>query len=247
MRQTSSAAITSIPEAAPASALFRRGFVAMLPLWSGAIPFGLAYGIGARDSGLTVLETQLLSLTLFSAAAQISVVSLREIGAGSLEIAATAIALNMHLVLIGAAISRELALSWLRRVVGAWFLTDASYAVALSQGPLRFPTLVGAGISMYIGWNAGTAGGAILGQAVPDPGRLALDFVVPLTFLCVLATMIRTRLAVLVAVLAGTIALIAANLVPLGVAILTGGALASALAAALERPAAGETDGSTGS
>jgi hypothetical protein len=59
---------------------FAQGFPAMLPLWTGAIPVGIAYGAAAREAGLSLAETQLMSLTVFSAAAQMSAVAL--IGAG---------------------------------------------------------------------------------------------------------------------------------------------------------------------
>ena len=55
---------------------FVRGFVAMLPLWAGAIPSGIAYGVAAQAVGLGIGETQLMSVLIFSSSAQISVVAL---------------------------------------------------------------------------------------------------------------------------------------------------------------------------
>jgi predicted branched-subunit amino acid permease len=57
-------------------ALFVGGFIAMLPLWTGAIPMGIAYGVAARGAGFGLGETLLMSLTVFSAATQVSAVSL---------------------------------------------------------------------------------------------------------------------------------------------------------------------------
>jgi len=48
---------------------FRRGFLAMAPLWVGAVPVGIAYAVAARAAGLGTGETQLMSAVVFSAAA----------------------------------------------------------------------------------------------------------------------------------------------------------------------------------
>src|SRR5918999_5625272 len=91
-------------------AAFRRGYLALLPLWSGAIPAGVAYGVAARSAGLGVGETQLMSLVVFSAAGQIGAVSLIAGGASPLLLIGTVMALNAQLVLLGLAIGRQLQL-----------------------------------------------------------------------------------------------------------------------------------------
>ena len=126
--------------------------------------------------------------------------------------------------------------------MAAWFLTDGAYGVAAARGPLRLPVLLGAGVSMFVGWNAGTALGAILGHAVPDPRRLGVDLVVPLTFLAVLVPLVRTRTATLTALVAGATALLLVRLAPGGVTVLgagLAGSAAGAWRAQRERGAAG--------
>ena len=113
----------------------------------------------------------------------------------------------------------------------AWFLTDGAYGVTAALGPLRLPVLLGAGVSMYLGWNLGTALGSAAGQALPDPRQLGIDFVVPLTFLAVLVPLVRTRTAALVALVAGVATLLLARLVPGGIAVLGAGLLGIAAGA----------------
>ena len=60
----------------------RRGFVAMMPLWIGVVPFGATFAILARGSGFSVLETQALSMLVFAGSAQLAVVTLVAAGAG---------------------------------------------------------------------------------------------------------------------------------------------------------------------
>ncbi|HEV2235668.1 MAG TPA: AzlC family ABC transporter permease, partial [Ktedonobacterales bacterium] len=67
----------------------RRGFVALIPLWPGAIPFGLAFAILARTAGFSALATQALSLFIFAGAAQVATVTLYAGGAGAVAIVLT--------------------------------------------------------------------------------------------------------------------------------------------------------------
>jgi len=34
---------------------FARGFLAVMPLWLGVVPFGIVYAVIARDAGLSVV------------------------------------------------------------------------------------------------------------------------------------------------------------------------------------------------
>lgn len=212
-------------------ALFARGFLAMLPLWVGAIPSGIAYGVVARSIGLSPVETQVMSLVVFSAAAQVSAVALLQAGAPLVVLIATAMALNAQLLLLGLAVRRQARPSWAERLVAAWFLTDGAYGVTAAQGRLRLPLLLGAGVSMYVGWNLGTGLGAAAGHALPDARRLGLDFVVPLTFLAVLVPLVQSRTMVLVALVAGATTLLLAPVAPGGIAVLGAGLAGSAVGA----------------
>jgi predicted branched-subunit amino acid permease len=212
-------------------ALFVRGFLALLPLWAGAIPVGIAYGVAARGAGLSRGETQLMSLVVFSAAAQLSAVTLLEAGAPIPVLIATALALNAQLPLLGLTAGRRVRLSWVARLVVAFFLTDGAYGVAAGRGRPRPPVLLGAGVSMFVAWNAGTGLGAAVGHALPDPRRLGLDLVAPLTFLAVLVPLVRTRATALTALVAGVTALLLTQLAPGGIATL-GAALVGSVAGA---------------
>src|SRR5215207_8777861 len=202
---------------------FWRGYLALLPLWSGAIPAGVAYGVAARSAGLGVVETQLMSLVVFSAAGQIGAVSLIAGGASPWLLIGTVMALNAQLGLLGLAIGRQLRLSWPERLAAAWLLTDGAYGVSLGVGPLRLAVLVGAGASMYSGWNIGTLLGAVLGAVLPGPRAFGIDLVAPLAFLAVLVPLVGSRPALLVAVVAGLTALLLVRVAPGGVAVLGAG------------------------
>ena len=201
-------------ESAPTLALFGRGFVALMPLWTGAIPVGIAYAVAARGAGLSFLETQLMSLTVFSAAAQLSAVSLIASGTPVVVLIVTALTLNLQLFLYALTAARENRPSARRRLLTAYFLTDGAFAVAVAGGRIRLPVLLGAGVSMFTAWNAGTLIGASAGAILPDLTPLGVDFVAPLTFLAVLVPLVRSRPALLTVLVAGVMALILNRFIP---------------------------------
>ena len=129
----------------------------------------------------------------------------------------------------------------------ALFLTDGAYGIAVGAGPLRLPVLLGAGTSMFVAWNLGTALGTAVGQAVPDPRRLGIDLVAPLTFLAVLVPLVRSRPTMLVAVIAGVAALLLAMILPTGMAVLGAGVAGIAVGAWWTRDASdGPTEETSG-
>lgn len=211
---------------------FARGFVAMLPLWAGAIPSGIAYGVAAQAVGLGIGATQLMSVLVFSSAAQVSVVALLEEGARFPLLLGTVLALNAQLPLLGLAIGKQLRPSWGQRLLAAFFLTDGAFGIAAALGRLRLPALLGAGVSMFAGWNLGTVLGVALGRAVPDPRGLGLDFVVTLSFLAVLVPLVRTRATLFVVAVAGLATFLLSQVAPSGVTVL-GAGLAGCVAGAV--------------
>lgn len=215
-----------------AGGLFLRGFLAMLPLWLGAIPVGVAYAVAARAAGLSVAATQLQSATVFSAAAQLSAVSLLSSGAVWLLAPLTALALSAQFLLYGISAGKRARGRWPARLLAACFLTDAAYAVAGADGAPTLAGLAGAGVSMYVAWNGGTALGLIAGQALPDPRRLGVDFVAPLAFLAVLVPLLRGRAALAAVAVATVSELLLARVAPGGVGVL-GAAAAGSIAGAL--------------
>lgn len=239
-RQSTASQDARHPAAQPSETrrLFVRGFVGLMPLWAGAIPVGIAYGLAARGAGLSVVEAQMMSLVVFSAAAQVSAVSLLDDGASSMIVLATALLLNVQLLLLGLAAGRASRPRWLGRLLGAGFLTEGAYGVAIGSGRLTLPGLIGAGASMYVAWNLGTALGVTVGDAIPDPRGIGIDLVAPLTFLAVLVPLVRTRPALVTALVAGLTALALTQVAPTGVAVLgagLGGSMAGAWAAGRDR------------
>ena len=174
---------------------FARGFLAVMPLWLGVVPFGIVYAVIARDAGLSVVETQALSLFVFAGSAQFSAAGLFATGASGVAIVLTTFLLNVRHVLYGMSLGRRMTLAGWRRPTAAYFLTDEVFGVVAAKPSPTFPYLLGAELSLFLVWNLATLGGAFLGAAIPDPAMLGLDLVFPLAFLALLVPLLRRATA----------------------------------------------------
>lgn len=184
----------------------RDGFVAAMPFWPADVPFGIAYALLAQTSGFTKLEAVSMSLFVFAGSAQLAVIDMAPRHAGSLAILLTVLLLNLRHVLY--ALTLDLKLARPRKVpkaVLAAGLTDESMGLAVAHMQRRPATdwyFMGTVLSLYVSFAAATAVGVFLGGRIPDPERLHLDVVFPLTFLALLLPLVRTRRALAISVVA---------------------------------------------
>ena len=227
------------PVATPAHAAeVRRGFLAMVPLWAGIVPFALTFGILARTAGFSPVETQALSMFVFAGSAQVAIVTLFASGAGAVAIVVTALVLNLRHILYGLSLSRE----WGRPTrpplpLLAFVLTDESYGVTIKDrldgggGPAFF---FGASSSLYLVYNLATLVGSLAGQFIPDPRGLGLDFIFPLVFVALIVPLLRGWRQCAVAAVAASAAILIGRVAPGGVAIVGATVAAASIGVALD-------------
>lgn len=185
---------------------FWTGFRAMSPLWLGVIPFALAYAVTARGAGLSLVETQALSLFVFAGSAQVSAAGLFATAAGGFSIVLTTFLLNVRHVLYGLSLTRSVPLTPIQVPLAGFFLTDEAFGVAVARGTRRFSTLMGIELSLFVTWNLATLAGAVSAGGIPDPEKLGVDVVFPLAFLALLVPLLHTRVELLVAIVSGVVA-----------------------------------------
>jgi 4-azaleucine resistance transporter AzlC len=215
---------------------YRAGLRAALPLFPAVFAFGVSFGVLAQAAGFDAVASIVMSLTTFAGSAQFAVVSV--LGAGGTTAAAigAAVLLNARygpMALSAASVFRGGAL---RRLVEAQLLVDESWALAQRDGEFDRRIMIGAGLGLYVGWNAGTVVGVVAGDALTDPATLGLDAAFPALFLALLVPLLRDRSALTAALLGAGIALALTPITPAGIPVI---AATAACLVGLRRPAGG--------
>lgn len=222
---------------------FRRGFEACVPLWLGVTPFAIAFAVLARTSGLTALETGALSFFVFAGSAQLAFVTLAKEDAAALAIIGTTVLLNLRHVLYGLSLNAYFpAQTAPKRPVLAALMTDESYGLTIraltsNRGGAAF--LFGASVSLYACYATSTVVGIVAGRIIPNPERLRLEVIFPLSFLALLLPLVRRRSDVVVAIAAAAMALVLSRITSGGVTILIATVVAASLGSWLHSHDAG--------
>lgn len=186
-----------------------QGFKAVVPLWLAAAPVAVAYVVAARQAGMHALEIQLMSLTVYSAAAQIAIVQLVSSGAAIWTVGITVVAMNVHQAVYGLSLTKYIDFARFEKLIAAFGLTDATYGVTIAlTGNRNLRFLLGAEFSMYLAWNLFTAVGLLAGDKFAVLNMLPLDLVVPLTFLVLLSGIIESRTDLTVVIFSAALAAI---------------------------------------
>ena len=188
------------------------------PLQIGIIPFGLVFGVIGLESGLSFLQTILMSVILFGGASQIVFAQLVATGTPAPVLIGSVSTINLRHMLYSISIApyiRDLPLRW--RIPLAYLLTDEAYAVSIKRfqsqpaSPFMHYHLLGTGLTLWVVWQSSTIIGAVAGASIPESWQLS--FAVPLTFLAIVAPNIKLR-SDLVAALAAGISAIALQPLP---------------------------------
>ncbi|MCA3264060.1 MAG: AzlC family ABC transporter permease [Telmatospirillum sp.] len=160
----------------------KRGFLRAQPLTLGGFVYGAAFGLLAREAGLSLAEATGMSVFIFSGTAQVATVSALAAGAqnAALAIAVAVLLLNARYVLYGAALR-----PWLGGlpayqtyptlffvVDGIWVLSLQAHAVGERDGGF----VLGAGVANILPWVLGTGVGLEVGNLIANPAVLGLDF-----------------------------------------------------------------------
>lgn len=170
--------------------------------------YGVSFGALAVGAGLDVWQTCVLSLLMFTGGSQFALVGV--LASGGLASAPAAIAsaalLGSRNAVYGMRMKPELRTRW--TLGAAWLTIDESTAVALAQPPGR-ARRVGfwvTGLAVFVGWNATTLVGALVGNLLGDTRAYGLDAAAAAAFLGLLWPRLRGRQAVAVGVGAAVLA-----------------------------------------
>lgn len=189
-----------------------------LPLALSVAAYGLAFGVIARQAGLSWIETLLMSAFVNAGGSQFVAMGLWSAPLPIATIIFTTFIVNLRHVLMGAALRPYLSkLPPWKRYSLAFFIADESWALTMSElvsGQSDVAFLLGSGLALMPAWVGSTVVGNVLGGSIPDPAKWGLDFAFTAVFVALLVGMWKGRSAIAPWGVAAIVAVVAARSLP---------------------------------
>ncbi|HZJ07882.1 MAG TPA: AzlC family ABC transporter permease [Nocardioidaceae bacterium] len=200
--------------------------------------YGISFGAISVAAGLTVSQTCVMSLLVFTGASQFALVGVIASGGTPFSGAVTALLLGTRNTLYGLRLAPLLQWRGWRRVVSAQLLMDESTAMSVNRSTSAAARVgfLSTGLAVFALWNLATLGGAVGGKALGDPRTYGLDAAVGGAFLALLWPRLSDRRNQLVAILAVALALSVVPVTAAGVPVLAAGLVAALIGAIARSP-----------
>lgn len=214
-----------MPSATPISA-YRSGIRDGVPFVVMVVPFAVLFGVVAVEAGLTLAQTMGFTVLVIAGAAQFAALQLMVEDAAIGFVLLAALAVNLRMAMYSAALVPYLgkATFWQRATVG-YLNFDQTYMTSIAKYEAEPDMSVPDRVRYFLGvatpiaplWGITTMIGALIGKAVPD--ALAIDFILPIAFLSMVAPMLKS-LAHVSAALVSVIVALALTGLPSGASLL---------------------------
>ena len=199
-----------------------------IPIAISAFAIGLVFGVLARQTKLSILESFLMSGLVFAGASQFVALSLWiAVPLPVITIILTTLVVNLRHLLMGASLRpwfSQLPLS--KAYTSVFFMVDESWALSMSDfaaGGRDMAFLLGSGMTLFVAWVSSTVIGHALGSTIQDPAQWGLDFAFTAVFLALLIGMWKGKSDLLPWAVAAIVAVAAAHWLPGKWYILLGG------------------------
>lgn len=210
---------------------FRNGAVDALPIQLATTPFGLIFGAVAVKAGLDITQTLGMTSIVVAGMAQLAAIQLMAEAAPVWLAILTGAVINLRLAMYSASIAPCWPGATLRqRALAAFLLHDHAYAISIrryAERPgettaQRLAYFHGVGWTTLAFWFAGCFAGLALGARLPEAWRL--DYAVPVTFVALVAPLLRSA-PHMAAAGAASVAAVALGFLPLNLGLVAAGAL----------------------
>lgn len=189
-----------------------------LPVILGYLPVGFAYGLLARQAGLSPLLTGLMSLIVFAGSAQFICVAMLGAGTAFLPIIITTFLVNLRHLLMSASLA-----PYYRKFNGRWLpflafgLTDETFAVVstvLHKEPKDEKFIFALNMSSYAAWVAGSLLGGLLGGFLAGFTAMGLEYALYAMFIFLLVLQLNSWRMAAVSFFTGLAALVCCKFLP---------------------------------
>ncbi|MDK2821247.1 MAG: hypothetical protein PWP31_1212 [Clostridia bacterium] len=197
---------------------FFYGVKSALPITLGYLPLGFAYGVLARNAGLNLLETVMMSILCFAGSGQFIAISLFSNNVAAGAIISTVFLVNLRHLLFSASFVPHLRCfkPGILALITAE-MTDETFAVAINHYNNHEANLYyhfGLNITAHLSWILASLLGGLAGNLIGNPEDLGFNFALPAMFITLLVLQLNSKKTVLVAGLAALLSVSIAILWP---------------------------------
>lgn len=187
---------------------FKRGVLHGVPIFLGYLAVSFSFGIFAVGSGLSVIETVMISMFNLTSAGQLAGAPIIASAGSLIELALGQLVINLRYSLMSVSLSQRLdgTVKLRHRFLIAFANTDEIFAVSVSQPEqVSKSYMYGLIVPPYLGWTLGTLLGALAGTILPEMVISALGVAIYGMFVAIVVPEMKghkaTALCVLFAIL----------------------------------------------
>jgi len=181
-----------------------------MPIYLGYVPIGFAYGVLALKTGLSPVNTILMSIIVFAGSAQFVAVGLFALGLTPVSVIMTTFIVNLRHLLMSASLSVFFK-NWnnIQKALFSFHLTDETFVLHSVKFPKRNYSkteIFTTNISTQISWIFGTVLGVLASELITDIKPFALDYALATMFMGLLIIQLKNYIQLFVAIISGTLA-----------------------------------------
>lgn len=168
---------------------FKTALHDVLPTTFGYIGIGIAFGIIGQASGLNVFLIGLISLITYAGSAQFVLVGLLLAGAPLTSIVIAVFLVNSRMIIMSLSVAPYFKQeSLLKNLWLGTLLTDESFALSMNkinftQNQLSFTWFNTVNLVAYATWFLASIIGGLIGNFIPNPQSLGLQFAIVAMFI----------------------------------------------------------------
>ena len=187
-----------------------KAIIYTMPIYLGYVPIGFAYGVLALKTGLSPVNTILMSIIVFAGSAQFVAVGLFALGLTPISVIVTTFIVNLRHLLMSASLSMFFK-NWnkLQKALFSFHLTDETFvlhSVKFPKSKYSKTEIFTTNITTQLSWVIGTILGVLASELITDIKPFALDYALAAMFMGLLIIQLKNYFQLLVAIFSGFLA-----------------------------------------
>lgn len=151
---------------------FKDGAKAAIPIILGYIPVGIAYGMMAKATGLSLFKALSFSLFVYTGAGQMAAVTMLKQNIAYISIVIAVFILNLRHIIMSTCVMEKMEKTKLpMRLLLCFGITDEVFAMSMTDKRIEKLTpafFAGLALFSYLSWNAGSLLGILFSSILPE-------------------------------------------------------------------------------